>query len=533
MGVFFRRHGAALLAIVIISTVFFGWSATKSGFFIDEIYSYGLSNSDFEPFINKTTGGTYPETIITRDGLLSYVTIDEDEGFDVDSVFYNQKKDVHPPLYYLFLNAASSLVPGVFSKWCGLLLNYVFFILTLCLIYRICEKLFDDRRVSVGVMLLYGLSAIGLSTALMVRMYSLSTLLTVLLAYLALSHRKNPGPITAAQAGLTVCLGLLTHYFFVIYAAVLCVSVMICHLTDKRPREAFRYLLGTVVGGLSAYIVFPAMIEHLFADKLVSAGTAVANLKNLASYPKVMAKYILYTVLEIWIPVIIGVAFAVILAVIFIRAKKSGEVISKSPCPGALMITVPAFVAFLISAVISPVFSLRYIYNLIPLFVIFVGFLAFHVVKKCDTSIRFSRISVPAAAVLLALNLALSITAAPEYIHGEQKEFNEILKEYSDSPCIYFTKNIPAAVTQDLSQLMIFDDVAITKLPEGDTVVNYLASKGDYKSIVVFVDVDRYWSSGLDADNYVKRISILTGLESIKPLYSYGLSEAYLVYSAE
>ena len=53
------------------------------------------------------------------------------------SVSYTQTRDVHPPLYYWLLNFVSSLVPGHFSMWIGLALNYVLYMLTLVLLYKL------------------------------------------------------------------------------------------------------------------------------------------------------------------------------------------------------------------------------------------------------------------------------------------------------------------------------------------------------------------------------------------------------------
>ena len=45
-----KRGWALLLALVMVSSVCFLFSARKEGMFIDEIYTYGLSNSSYSPF---------------------------------------------------------------------------------------------------------------------------------------------------------------------------------------------------------------------------------------------------------------------------------------------------------------------------------------------------------------------------------------------------------------------------------------------------------------------------------------------------
>ena len=129
-------------------------------------------------------GGSLEDAVLTRQDLLDYVTVDDGERLDFGSVYYNQVRDVHPPLYYWLFHLVSALTPHVFSKWTGLGLDLVLYLLTLLALYRLVLRSFDSRPAAVAAVLLYGLSGLGLSTMLMIRMYVLMTLLTVLLALL-------------------------------------------------------------------------------------------------------------------------------------------------------------------------------------------------------------------------------------------------------------------------------------------------------------------------------------------------------------
>ena len=54
------------------------------------------------------------------------------------------KEDVHPPIYYLLLELiCSMLFIDNFTKWSGLILNIIFFVLTICMLYLLAKKVTD------------------------------------------------------------------------------------------------------------------------------------------------------------------------------------------------------------------------------------------------------------------------------------------------------------------------------------------------------------------------------------------------------
>ena len=152
-----RRYGALALALLAVTAVCALFAVRKNGMFIDEIYTYGLSNSHYAPFLSSVAGGDLQDVTLTRQDLLDYVTVNDGEAADFGSVYYNQTQDVHPPLYYWLFNLASSLTPGAFSKWTGLILDYVLYMLSLLVLYRLVLSLFGSRPDAVAAVILYGL----------------------------------------------------------------------------------------------------------------------------------------------------------------------------------------------------------------------------------------------------------------------------------------------------------------------------------------------------------------------------------------
>lgn len=84
-----RAENRVYLIIVLIILVYciicMFYAHKKSGFFLDEIYSYGLSNSHYAPFLRDVKNGNITDKILLRNELLNYVVAGENR-FDFKSV---------------------------------------------------------------------------------------------------------------------------------------------------------------------------------------------------------------------------------------------------------------------------------------------------------------------------------------------------------------------------------------------------------------------------------------------------------------
>ena len=154
MKTWIKKYIALILALILISAVCFLFAGRKEGMFIDEIYSFGLANSYYAPYVTDLKDGDLIDKVMTRQELIDYLSVGDDDRFAAGSVYYNQTRDVHPPMYYWLLNFASSLNAGSFSMWTGLVLNYIIYMLTLIVLYKLALLLFGSRTNAVCAVLL-------------------------------------------------------------------------------------------------------------------------------------------------------------------------------------------------------------------------------------------------------------------------------------------------------------------------------------------------------------------------------------------
>ena len=519
-----RRYWALMLVFIMVSSVCFMFSCRKEGMFIDEIYTYGLSNSSFAPFLADIKGGSMNGTVFTREELLDYVIVTGEEGFDFSSVYYNQVHDVHPPLYYWLFNIVSSVSRGGFSKWTGLVLDYVIYMLSLLVLYKLVIRLGGSTFNACAAAVLYGLSVIGLSTMLMIRMYVLLTLLTLVLVWLIACLMREFRPKYCVLIGLTLLAGLMTQYYFVFYAFFLCAAYVIYALIKRQYKALAWFIPCALAGALSLLILFPACLDHLFSGALVSGDSAMDNLKNFAQYPARLRTFIGAAVHGLKASIYTALAAVIALVLLFKKVISAGK--EHRLCMDWFVFIIPAVVTFVLVAVISPVDEARYIYNLIPVFVLTVSFLLYLLEESAGDFGNKEKITALVFLCIAALALWEARCAPPDYLYPEYDEYDALAAEHAHEPCVYFTDNYSAPMTQDFLQLIIFDDVYVTDTKSLDGMLDYI---GDSDEAVVYIDISEFWSSGYDADEVLAGISAASDYDSAALLYQNGLSATYVI----
>jgi len=192
-----QKKGLWLIGLIMIISaigmLYFG--AQKEGYHVDEMYSYGLANSEYLPFMHFGESGydvkdwmkeygagesfrdlfrnlrndfrilkeydyqfyntpiywdyqvaqansadTRTTTWVSGKEYQEYLAVSKSNTFNYASVYYNQRGDVHPPFYYILLHTVCSVFPETFSKWYGLGINFLFLLMTQGLLYHMIKR---------------------------------------------------------------------------------------------------------------------------------------------------------------------------------------------------------------------------------------------------------------------------------------------------------------------------------------------------------------------------------------------------------
>lgn len=279
-----------ILAQAVYTSCVFGFH--KEGLHSDEAYSYGLSNSYYQPFVLAPESLNDLGTITLNydaetetyeldlsqcdmincftwtDGSVfsDYLTVNPGERFAYDSVLYNQRLDVHPPLYYLLLHTICSFFPGRFSLWYAFVINLFCLVGTQIFLFLTARRLSKSDGVALLVCLLYGAGAGALSTFLFLRQYALETMLCMGYTYFAVRVISRPTEDSCKSclpdltcAALMALAAFFTHYSAVAYIGCLTALYCLYLLCHKRIRKMF--LFGGAM--LCAFLLFLALWPYL------------------------------------------------------------------------------------------------------------------------------------------------------------------------------------------------------------------------------------------------------------------------------
>ena len=468
-----------LLLIVLTACLIFTWSLRKEGMFLDEVYSYGLSNSTGGPFVTRLHDEWENGTVFERSELLDYVSVAENERFDYAAVYYNQTQDVHPPLFYFFLHTVCSLFPGSFTKWTGIGLNFAFLGCTLAAMYALAMELMQDAKKALFACALYAFSTQAVTYAIMIRMYMLLTLLTVLLALLVAKSLHRPSVGKCLAIGLVIYLGMMTQYFYVIYAFLLCAAYDLYRIYQRKWKDVFLFSVPALAGVGGMLLTFPSWYAQLHSQKEVSLQTTISNALNLLEYPVKAGTMLLWHAVAFWTGAVILVGMIVVVIARKIRPQNTDVGIHFSA--ELKLITVPAFIALLVIAIIAPYQATRYITHLEPLEAIFLSCGFFEIVEPLQ---QRKKIALGFLTVAFVVSL---VFMEPEFIYRGAKKQDAMLEAHAGEPCVLVSAKRNPAVTSLIPQLLYFDDVCITDDLSNDILKDYLAGKPESGGVVLIV----------------------------------------------
>lgn len=431
----FKKNGILflLLFLSLLTMLYFG--SRKEGYHVDEVYSYGLANSEYLPFMHfgshdynvkdwmmeygagesfrdlfgnlwkdfqilKENGFQWRQTVIYRDYLtaqansadtrssgwlpgqayLNYIAVSESNTFNYASVYYNQRGDVHPPLYYMILHTVCSFFTGVFSPWFGLGINIVFLILMLVILYRMTRAYLGGEAAALVTVAVTGLSCGMMTTAVYLRMYALMTLMVVACCAVHLKILSEDFRLKGRNAALlllTVLGGYMTHYYFVLYAIGIAAVFVVLMAVGRRWRCLLKYILLLSSAAAIGLCIWPFAIKHVFHGY---RGYEALNVIVSANFYQIkvllMMRQIVAQMLggQGWIVWLVLAA----LAVVCILQRGKGMPVAKG---AVVFLPILGYVLFV--SQIVPFFVERYVMCAFPFVILFVTAGAAYCLKKC------------------------------------------------------------------------------------------------------------------------------------------------------
>ena len=514
---------AVLIEIQVL--VLFLFACQKKGYFIDEIYSWGLSNGYYKPFI--TSYDTIFEHWLDGEEFQDYMTVQQGERFSYASVYDNQTQDLHPPLYYMAMHTICSFMPDYYNKWQGILLNVFFYMGCLAMIFLTARILFQSDRKALAAMAVWGFSPGGLSTGIYIRMYMMLTFWSLLFVCLVFHLLRETicqkRRFLLVQIGLSVMAGFMTQYYFVLFAFFFSACYVVFHLLGRQWKKALEYAVTACTGIIGGILVFPASLQHIFLGyqgkgALHHAADGIPFfLERWPQYHDVLTKaflgsgagkHVLFLTILCLFPA--GV-------ILFIK-KGNQSAYPDFPLTECLMLLVSVLCYFAVIVQISPEVTDRYLFLLYPFCVLLAVTAALYLFRYLQTE-RF--LWTAAACCLACLLRANAVQSNPYVYHGYQEVLTRLGTEYKDAPGIYVTAGDHLLINNCLflAQQNRTYSLTLEQLNE----LSEICKENETGQIILYVDI--YYDEAQTA----MRAAELLDYRSCSLLYDNTFTQIYLL----
>ena len=438
-----------IITIVLQLAVALCFCMQKQGFHYDENYSYYSSNVTYglnPPDGDWLSGSTIAEEFCITPGM----------GFNFPLVAQMQSFDVHPPVYYFLLNIICSLSSGIFSKWQGLILNLIFFVISELLIIAIANKVGNKNKAITWFSLaLFGFSPAIISGITFIRMYMLLTsecMALILLHMNMLTDIKNRSSLSRfvkylIQIAVTVYIGFLTHYYFAVFAFFVAAFTTLYLFFSKNTRKTSYIYAITVIGSLlTAVLSYPASLRHIFRGyRGTEAMGAFFDMNNLSDrmglFVGLIDDYVLNRTFYILLLIIL---------LAYVQARFMNKRVSPNLCFGLSFITAVGYFAIVMkTALMNYEEAVRYempIYGLlIILIVVSLYSLITNTSPVTEGNSRGGQVQRLLFGVILAITLVMQVKGLYDgkvlFLYPEEKSEKEFATEHKDDVIIYVYDN--------------------------------------------------------------------------------------------
>lgn len=535
----FSSNHIIILTLLIISQLIVSiiFASAKQGFFIDEIFSYSLSNAYFK-YQNFPSNELYNQWT-KSDYLTNLVTVSDDHRFAYDSVIYNQQNDVHPPLYYFILHSICSFFPGTFSKWYGLAINIILFLISGIYLLLLSKCIFEEFCLVLLPYVFWVFSPGAISDLIFIRMYMLLTVLGLMLVYYTYRFMQKEIEIkNEILLFISISLGLLTHYYFIIFFVIFITLSLSYFLINHYMKKFFHILFISICSLLTSYLIFPTSINHIFSSsrgkEVINNSRNIMDLpKRLLSFTTQISKQQFGGVLKEYILLLTTIfIISIILRVMIKKGFSFSEKIRKMKEKKSTLLTnfllnllndkilffillISTIFSFLTIAFISPYITTRYVFFLYPFFSLLITIFSYSTLSRIITR-KFINIIL----IVLCISTFIFLSYKHEQVNYLYEEYDQTLtiaKMYSDYDCIYITYR-PWKVEANIFDLSEYNQVMLLKENSVMDFFDSTNSNHQNKGFIIYIDHEINQTDTLN--------SILSSGNYIFSKYLYSTSDA-------
>lgn len=267
---FGRKSAYIILAVIIVIqviTVTYIFAFKKEGFHSDEMWTYGFSNSFYKPFLynDAETGESTCERWADGSELRDYIVVNDGEQFRFDSVWYNQRNDMHPPLYCALVHFICSFFPNSFSRYYAYVLNFIAMVVGQIYLYRLASRLFKSDFYGIAACVIWGFSCGFINVNIFLRAYSLMVMFSIMLMFYHYRLYANEGKDSASILAIAAIIfsGAMMHHYFLVLSFAICAMFCLYLLVKRQWKRLFIYAGSALASVGISFLCFPQTLAHL------------------------------------------------------------------------------------------------------------------------------------------------------------------------------------------------------------------------------------------------------------------------------
>ncbi|MDR2591000.1 MAG: hypothetical protein LBC71_08470 [Oscillospiraceae bacterium] len=500
----------------------FYWAGQKAGFHIDEIFTFMQSQGG-----DKGRIYFYPNiynTWIEASDLKTHITVSSEDAFTYTrSITVNGS---HPPLYFYAIHTVNSLFPDVFSIWPAISLNILVYLGSLIIIYKFGILFLKDRYLSLIPVIIWGMSSAAISLVVYIRMYYLLLFFCLLFTYfvckLVVSSKKN---LYILAILITACLGIITHYYFLLYALFVSLSFGVYLLVKK---EFFTVIKCSLAAGLSIFIYSlfgrsPMQVLRLGHGEVAMNNLTDGSMNISERLTRTMSLVNLHLFANVsYITVFIIAGAAICLFILNTKNKKTRipEIVKKPETAMYILLIISTFLCFItINRTVWEI-DFRYFSFLLPFFTLITIIPIIYAVKSfgINKATLFFLITLPCVILLYTNTHPLHL-----YKHYHAGFSSTGYLQHLELPVVSVGFN-SGCLARTIYHLMLFDNMALISYKDIFNV-EVLEEVQSNNGIILFLQ-------NVDADiaaGHLNEIMKYTGLTEFTNLGRVTIHDIYLL----
>lgn len=236
----------------------------------DGIFTFTLANTpyEFNYLANKI------ERFPSSNGWMNAGILKEQymampyDRFNYSSVYWHQRIDNHPLLYYSAVHTICSLFPETYSIWYALIINLIALLFVDYILIRVAKFVLPANSGAPVVIIVAATSIVAFyQLTALARMYMLLALMGVWFLWICLRlvYRSN---VSLWEIYFCVLLGSQTHYYYYVFSALSGFITLLILCKDREWKRIWHILLTAGMAFCSSLIIFPWVVWHIVFNQM-------------------------------------------------------------------------------------------------------------------------------------------------------------------------------------------------------------------------------------------------------------------------